>query len=37
MQLFFKEEINIYRKLFCRESKKSVSAMEILDEFVSNM
>ncbi|XP_055323144.1 uncharacterized protein LOC129578440 isoform X2 [Sitodiplosis mosellana] len=34
MQLFFKEELNIYRKMFCRESKKSVSGMEILDEFV---
>lgn len=35
MQLFFKEEINIYRKMFSRESKKSVSGMEILNEFVS--
>lgn len=34
MQLFFKEEINIYHKMFSRESKKSVSGMEILNEFV---
>lgn len=35
MQEFFKEEANIYRKMFCRESQKSKSGLIVMENFVS--
>ncbi|XP_031626458.1 uncharacterized protein LOC116342832 isoform X2 [Contarinia nasturtii] len=37
MQLFFNEETNIYRTMFCRESKKSVTGISVLDQFIGQI
>lgn len=35
MQQFFKEEANIYSKMFGRESQKATSGLNVLEDFVS--
>lgn len=34
MQQFFKEEANIYSKMFGRESQKATSGLNVLEDFV---